>query len=566
MINAPVAAAPVSARWQPPAVAGAVGVFRASDLPVTDALWTAEIARPGPSGPPVTAILGLMSGLPLSTVAMPPDPLAAFGAVRVSDRGWIGEPDDPDAANEAWPARLIEPPALEMAIPVYPTETRRTEVAAGEILLANADGGLDALAGDWTLAGRSVVIRRGPHRRPHHARAAEIGRVAQMRVVSALSGTTRLRLTLATAARDLDVPVCDLFAGTGGPEGPAELAGQARPRLCGRRRNFAPVLIDPSLLIYHLNDGPLRDVAAVRNRAVPQSWAGNVGTYGELASLVIAGGTYWTCRATGHVRLGSPATVLTADAEGDVGGMSTAAAIALHLLRGPGGLDALRAPAEAFLGWPAGVCGLLLSGGTVADAMDRLSAGIQGWWGADAFGRLYGGLLLPPEDFGPSVTIQPWMLLAPPEEEAGVPAPWWRNRVSYRSLDRVQAGEDVAGVVPEEERLWLGRPATQVTAINAAAQSAFPASTGEAEVDSIFDGAADAQAMADRLLRLFSAPRRAWRVALRAGTAGLSPSMLVPGTIVSLPFPRIAALAAGRALVVRSLSARGDRLDLILWG
>lgn len=566
MINAPLSTVPVSAPWQPPASAGASGVFRAADLPVTDAVWAAEIAQPGPSGPPVTAILGMVSGLPLSTVAMPPDPVSALGAVRVSDRGWIGEPDDPDAPNEAWPARLIEPPALEMAIPIYPTEARRTEVTAGEILLANADGGLDGLAGDWTLAGRSVVIRRGPHRRPRHARAAEIGRVAEMRVVSALSGTARLRLTLATAARDLAVPACTLFEGTGGQEGTPDLAGKVKPRLYGRRQNFAPVLIDPTLLIYHLNDGRLRQVLAVRNRGVRQSWAGDVASYADLAALVVTGGTYWTCLATGHVRLGSRATVLTADAEGDVGDAPTAAAIALRLLRGPGGLDVLRAPSEAFLGWPGGVCGLLVSGGTVAEAMDRLAAGIQGWWGADAFGRLYGGLLVPPEDLGPSVTIQPWMLLAPPDEDAGVPAPWWRVRVSYRGLDQMLVGEDVAGSVPEDERLWLGRPAMQVAAIDAAVQAAYPASTGETEVDSVFDSVVDAQAMADRLLRLFGTPRRAWRVALRAGTVGLTPSMLVPGTIVALPFPRITALAAGRSLVVRSCSARGDRLDLILWG
>ncbi|MFC4170241.1 hypothetical protein [Teichococcus aestuarii] len=567
---APLSATPAASQWPATDAVSAAGVARARDLPVTDAVWTVEIQGAGSGGVPAPAPAGLVSGLPLSSIALPDDGGGSATVVRVSDRGWITEPDDA-VPNQAWPPRLLEPPALEMQVPLYPGEGRRAEVAAGEVLLANGDGALDALVSDWTLSGLGVVIRRGPHRRPIPAASHEVGRIAEMRVARPLDGAGRLRLVLGSAARDLAVPACPVFAGTGGEEGPEALAGQNKPRLFGHRQNFAPVLVDAARQIYLVAVGPIGSVVEVRNRGVAQDPYGEVGNYQALEEAYVPGSHYMVCLATGHIRLGSAPSLLTVTAQGDAapatgGYLSDPADLAVKLLQGPGGLDPQRAPREAFSAWPTGPAGLLVTGGTVADAMERLAAGVNGWWGADEFGRMRGGALVVPETVGPGVALEPWMLLGRPEEEAQSQPPWWRARVRYAVRDVVQLGENVAQGAGAEARDYYGREGEVVTNLNAATQGAFPSAADGPVLDSPFVTAEPAQALADRLMALFGVPRRSWRVSLRSGASGISPAMVRPGTVLQLTYPRVASLAQGRNLLVLRLSVRGDTLTLLLWG
>ena len=567
----PVAATPVAALWPATRSVAASGTVRVRDLLPAQSLWAVEIVVPSGSGEPRPAPFGMVAGLPLGALAMPRVATAGPQAVYASDRGWIGEPDDPDAPNQVWPARLLEPPALELGLPVYPTEARRAEVSGGELLLANADGGLDSLLGDGRLVGRSVVIRRGPHLRPRHARAADIGRVAEMRVRAPLDGDAQVRLTLESLAADLSVPACSLYSGIGGAEGGSELMGQPKPRLFGLRRNFAPVRVSSTRLIYQLNDGPIREVITARNRGVPQAPTVDVPSFEALSALTLAEGRYATCLAGGYIRFGSDTSLVTVAARGDValGGLGygggSAVSIAMKLLRGAGGVAPSRATPESFA-WPADEAGLLVTGGTVADAMSRLAAGVGGWWGGDAFGSFRGGVVVAPESIGPGLALEAWMLAGPPEEVALDQPPWFRARVSYRSLDRVMAGEDVAPVVSSADRAFLTQESRMATpAYDPAVQLLSAAVDGEV-LASLFDAEAPAAAMARRVLALLGRTRRSWRLPLRAGAGGVVPQMVVPGSVLTLAWPGIAALRQPKQLLVRDLSARGDSLSLTVWG
>ncbi|NBW18077.1 MAG: hypothetical protein EBR82_59900, partial [Caulobacteraceae bacterium] len=303
-------------------------------------VWLAEIgaaAASAGSGPAPVALLPLAMA-PIGAPDRPADLTATLPIVRVSDRGWIGEPGDSLAPNTPYAARLAEPPAIERNLPLYPDTSRRLALTAGELRLVNGDGALDALAGDWSVAGRRVVLRRGPHRRPLHAPLTEFSQVADLRAAGAASGTTRLAVPLRPAAVELDVPVCGLYLGTGGMEGPSTLAGQFKPRLYGLKRNVEPVLIDAGLLLYQLHDGPLQQVLAVRDKGVALTAGGDVASYAALASTTVASGTYKTCLVAGLVRVGATPSLLTADARGDndasTGGYNTgsAASIAQKLL------------------------------------------------------------------------------------------------------------------------------------------------------------------------------------------------------------------------------------------
>jgi hypothetical protein len=545
----------------------------ASGRDLVESFWALEISGgvSDRSGAPAPA--GIAGGAPSASLLLPPGPQRAAPVLRVSDRGWITEPDDPDGPNITWPARLLSPPVLALSTPIYPDEQRRADTTAGEVTLANGDGALDALAPGWSLVGQRVILRRGPVRRPYHARAAEVGRVAEFRVApSPLVGTGRLRLTLRSAAADLDVPVCRTYDGTGDAEGPASLTGQNKPRLYGIRRSIEPVQVDPGRLIYQIHDGRMHSVLAVRDRGGPLDYAGDVGSYDLLRGLSVDDATYWTCLATGHIRLGSSPSLVTVAARGDAeaatyGYSARPDRLAIKLLRGPGGLDEDRAPLEAFASWPVGDAGLWVTGGTVGAAVERLAAGIGAVWGTDAFGRMYGRYLDTPEAQGASVLIEPWMHQVPPQEDTGARAPWWRARVAWQVLDRVLAGQDLLGSLPEADKAYLGQ-AQRIAppSIDLGLYGAFPGAEDAAVLESLFDAEADAKALSDRLLSLFGRSRRHWRVKLRAGTRGITPEMVLPGTVLSVTWPGLSALAAGAQLMVRSLDATGDNLDLVCWG
>ncbi|MBP0492097.1 hypothetical protein [Roseomonas indoligenes] len=83
---------------------------------------------------------------------------------------------------------------------------------------------------------------------------------------------------------------------------------------------------------------------------------------------------------------------------------------------------------------------------------------------------------------------------------------------------------------------------------------------------SAFDDVTDAQAFAVRLMDLHGTARRSWRVAIRPDQAWRFWSVMEPGQPVRLTWPGIAALRGGRTLILRGISARGDRLTLDLWG
>ena len=325
-------------------------------------------------------------------------------------------------------------------------------------------------------------------------------------------------------------------------------------------------------LIYQLHDGPIAQVYAVRNRGVAQVFTQDVPTYAALAGLDLPEGRFATCLAGGYVRYGSPPSLPTVAARGDTllasigyaGGSPMS--IALKLLRGPAGITAARTTPEAFAGWPTAEAGLWVTGGTVDEAMERLAAGVGGWWGADAFGVYRGGIVSAPEDAGAGLALEPWMLAAAPEEVDLSEPPWFRVRVGFQTLDRVMAGEDVAPVVGSADRAFLTQASRIATPAYSPDAQRLPSAVDGPVLDSLFDGEAAAAAMAARQLALFGRPRRSWRVQLRTGTGAIVPQMVMPGAVLTLLWPDIAALRQPRPVLVRDLSARGDNLTLTLWG
>jgi len=532
-------------------------------------VWLADIVvQPSVlSGPAPVQLLPLA----MVPVAAPDRPgagavaVAAEPVLRVSDRGWIGEPGDSIAPNASYASRMVEPPALEATLPLYPDADRRLVVSVGELRMANGDGALDRLAGDWTVAGRPVTLRRGPHRRPQHAPFTEMVAVATLRAAAAAMGTDTLSLPLRPAAADLDVAACPLYSLA---DAPSSLVGQVKPLLFGRKRNVEPVLVDTGLLLYQVHAGPMQAIDAVRDRGVALTNAGDTADYTALAAATVAAGTYKTCLAAGLFRIGSAPSLITVDARGDnaagTGGYNTGSAVSIaRKLLALGGVSAFDATRWS---WAAGECGLYLRGGSVADALNAIAGGVFGWWGSDAAGGWQGGQLTAPESLPVTLYIEPWMLAAPPEEIGTPRAPWYRARVAAGALGRTQEGEQLAGAVSTADREFYGRANTIATAYDAAVATAYPLAEDGPLLVSAFDLVGDAQSLADQILALTKRPRRLFQVRMRPGAGGYAWPTISLGTCVSLRWPQRLALASGRALIVTGVSSRGDATTLTLWG
>jgi hypothetical protein len=542
----------------PPGPDIAPGQFAVTDLSDLPGEFLVELG----TAPMVLAVglgsIGMPGGEAVGGLPDAPPATPAPAVLRYSLRGWIGEPEDATAPNVAYASRLVGPPVLVRSMRVLPEDSARAAFQSGEIVLRNDDGALNEVAGDWTMAGRPAVIRRGPYRQPRRARYQEFGRIADLRITGAAQAdATRIRIGLREAAADLAVPVSTPYAGSGGLEGDASLAGQPRPMVYGIVRQLVPVLLTASHEIRQVSGRPLSAVLDVRDQGSPLTPFGDYPDEVALAGASLFAGGYGTCLAKGLIRTASrPKGQLTVDAVG--AGDITHGGIALALLRGPGGQLEERLVPGGFAGQPAGAAGFTWTSGTVAAALDEVLGACAGWWGSDRLGRIVAGRLRQPDSLEAEVTIARWMLQAEPAEQAGV-APRWRQRVAYRRLATVQSATDLVGIASGNSALVAayGTPAQVAIAFDTGITLSYPLATDPEPLQSGFEDQANAQALAAELLALHGVRRRRWR--LPVGRYG---HLVDLGAVIAVDHPRL----AGRNWIVIASEESGDDKTLTVWG
>ena len=284
-----------------------------------------------------------------------PDAARKFVAptYRYAHRAWIGEPADIDRPNQYFAPRLVAAPDLQTSIPALPENTRR-ESSIGGIVLHNADGRLDDQGGDWSIAGQTVNIWRGPAQPPLRAPFTAFARVASLRAMGAAYGTSQLRIELQGAAADLDVPICTIYDGIGGLGDYAGIVGRPRRRAFGWIAKFQPQLIDPATHLYQVSDGEIAGISAVRDRGVPITFGGNFGTLAALQASSLPEGFWQSCIAVGVFWLDAlPSGMVTVDASGDAaaatgGYVTTLVGMVPKFIERPGWLPSTRwLPASA---------------------------------------------------------------------------------------------------------------------------------------------------------------------------------------------------------------------------
>ncbi|KRE02603.1 hypothetical protein ASE61_15105 [Bosea sp. Root670] len=466
------------------------------------------------------------------------------------------QPDD-DPANEPVWGTLQQALRFERSL-LSGEAFGALTVGWGEMVLINTDGAYDAFLAGYAVDGRDLTLKLG--------RAGSAYRRFETVFRGTMAGWDIQEDTVVVSVRDrgnlLEVPAQDaIYAGTGGIEGGDELKGKRRPAALGELVNVSPPLLDPALLIYDLNDGPIDAVLAVRDRGAALTATVDHSSYNSLTLATVAPGAYATCLTAGKIRLGAqPAGTVTVDLSGDKADgvyVSSTARIVERLLLARTRLVADDLDAYAFAALdalqpaPVGYWLGADDGQSVADVVGRLVAGIGGFSGFGRDGRFGVGRFDLPDGV-PSGRYGREDLLAidrlrPP---GALNPPPWRYRTAYARNWTVQT--DLAGLVPAATVARLAAPWSVAQWDDRTILARHPLAQDAAVIESFFHHESDAFAEAERRLDLFGRPSSLYRF-----TAHGRPFQHEVGGVVHVTYPRWD-LGAGRLLRIVAVSEDCD--------
>lgn len=291
----------------------------------------------GGSGAPAADAWG---AAPCGALVALPAALESFDTIRASDLGYRTAPTDP-AGVVVYPPYLSSAFAVDRKANLDPT-TPATAAAWGSVSLANPAGRYDSIAGSDNSSGRGVRVYAG---------VKVLDPVRGIMLDPPFASLTPLFIGIATpwfcSDKSLDVPIRDasywlerpaqsqLYGGTGGLDGGADLKGLPKPKTRGACRSITPVLVDATNRIYQWTDNAGSISALYEGGATGIMFQADVG---DLYTGMTAAGMYRTNRARGLFQLGSvPVNPITLDAAGDfvtpaAGSVTTVAGLARWFL------------------------------------------------------------------------------------------------------------------------------------------------------------------------------------------------------------------------------------------
>lgn len=491
----------------------------------------------------------------------------ASGEVELTyaDAHWVGAPSDAARPNTLYEGRVTVPLMIDRAMPLLPEQARRVQRQFGAIEIANADGALDPVMQGYAVDGRQVRVLFGPLMAPY----CDFKVIASVVATGWEPGDLSARLMVEGMSYLLGQPLQgNLYLGSGGPEGTADLEGKPKPLCFGICRNVTPALIDPTNLIYQWHDGRGLAVDGVYDRGAALTASGiDVADYAALAATAVPAGHYATALAAGLFKLGSsPSGLVTADLRGDAEPdyAETIDVLALRILTRRAGVSPSVVIGSSFAGLAAlaGVVGVYVGPGerpSTVEIVDRLVGSAGGWWGDGRDGRIAAGRLVPPETQAPVLYLDQFNTIEVVPEEA--PPPRYRQRVAYRTNWTAQA-TDLAASVTAGRRQFLTESERVVTAYAGSVRVRHHQATDPPPLPTLLDEAADAQRLADHLLALFSPDRGIYRV--RVKRLGY---LLDLGRVIRLAWPRFG-LSGGRNFAVIGIREDADRDEttLRIWG
>ncbi len=456
----------------------------------------------------------------------------------------------------------------------------------GVLTINDVTGDLDRIVKrQWD--GATLELLRGPAT----ARFDTWSTVAKMSAAGIVWDMNAKQIQVRPYAWKLESPLHDLrYTGSGGTDGDTTIANRLKPWLLGQCFNVTPVLINATNNVWQFTLGSAQAVTAVREGGSALSLdtsvgtGGNVTTYAALVAATIASGKYATCLALGLIRLGSvPLKGITIDAQGDadtIGGTAgyvyKRAAIARRVVLAYGEsklstADLDEASFTAMDAAQAATIGIYFDGGsevTKAAALNAILAGVAGHWRFTMTGQLKVGYISLPGDTADFSLTRPKRgqdkgdanivggmsvrRFTPPLQM--IVLKWGRNYT-------VQRTEDLAGIALSSVQIY-GADARQVSASSDQFRRSVPTAPIRI-VDSLFATEADAQAEANRQIRIFGQPRAEYDVPTRLDPFTLDPLGLSAEVVGETRYE----FNSSRILLCTRMSVSGQNTNVLtLWG
>lgn len=503
--------------------------------------------------------------------SLPGAALALAGLVDMlySDAGLV-TPSSGRFADTWCDGRVTQPLRLTWMLPVAPESARRVALDVAGLELINADGAMDSFIDNFDIGGRAVTVLFG--RRDYQYE--EFTPVFSGAGVSWARDFGHLTITVRDTGYRLEGPLQpDIYDGTGGADGTADLANKPKPVCMGIVRGIQPQMIDPANLIYQIHSRAIAGVDAVYDRRVALTAGSDCADYATLAASVPSAGYFNTCLAQGLIKLGAVAAgIVTADARGDAHGgyVETTAEIMQRLLQDFGGVTTDYVDSQAFsdfktlvpgaIGWFQGSDRVI----STADALSELAAHCAAWWGTSPDGRFTVGRIDAPSTDAVTDDFQEYDIIdiRITNPLVDTDPPRWRQRVGYCRNWTVMRPSDIAASVSQEDVLTAAQPYRVTTAINSTTQANYLLAQDSPVLESLFDAKADADALAERLVTLLGVQRQTMDV-----TMNMTALRLMRGACVAITSRRI---NGGHRFIGRYVGnecdAAAGRNIITLWG
>ncbi|MGG5819650.1 hypothetical protein [Falsiroseomonas sp. HW251] len=474
--------------------------------------------------------------LPALALTTTPVTLDDYATIRASDAGYVTRNTDP-AGVQAYPPILSSGLEIDRQMDLTPNGAGAA-AGWGSIRLAD-DGSLAALVAARNIDARPIRIRLGRKQLLPHGYWRDPAWTETAELVVGLGAAWRLtEREMTVAFRDpgywLDHPVDgSAYAGTGGLESSAALAGKRKPKLRGGTagnpvREILAVLVNETSGIYQVSDAT-GGIVALYERGLSGGITLNANVADITASAPPAGTYNVESSARGlFVRLGTfpPAGLITVDAWGafpDGTAPSTAAAVALQWLRQDLGMPEALIDAGSFTGlaaacaWTAGdwlfdqpVTGRELVGRLLRSSAARLVPRRTGRLAAVALTALPAGTV-------PVATYTTAQIVACTPRDPGPPLapPPYRVRVGVQRYHQTQ-NSDLAPTLSGTRRQNLAEAYRVRSAAGAGILTAWRRPSDPALVETSLTSTADGDNLAAALRDLWSiaAGRRLWDVTL----------------------------------------------------
>lgn len=514
-----------------------------------------------------------MAQIVIATISAYDVPGAAERTLYFATQGYVsGASDSP--AHTYYEPRISQPASIERACFSSNSTGGATTVGFGELILVNADGGLDYML-DYALAGRTITIKIGTIEPWQTAPTWTTLLAGTMEQAEFSWG--QISVKVRDRQQDMDIALqANKYGGTNslpaGVDGTADdLKDQTKPLVFGKVTGISPPCVNTSKLIYQMHDGALQSVDAVYDRGVALTAGATYADQATMESTAPSAGQYRVWLAGGMLRLGSSlaGTLTVSCTRGATAADRTVAQLmkAAMLKAGVSAGNISSADVTALDTACAYVCGLYVPHGsndTAGSVLDDLANSVGAWWGVDRLGTYRMGRIVMPGGTSvttlDSVNILSIDRITPNDPGAGVPA--WSVSIGYARW--YSPSDDLAGSVPAATKALMAEEFRYAKNENAATKTAYPYSP-ELKFDTHLTSAADAAAEASRLRTLYGSRRDMLRLTVRLDTDLVGSIDL--GQVVTVQLPRYG-LSVGKQFLITGIRTdmRNNIFDLTVWG